>query len=404
MGAVRWKSVVKYFPLTVVLMLALYLIDNSTSNVVTQENLVIFKENKIVTNNNTISGCDLFSGKWVYDDVSYPLYKEGECTMMEDSFACEKSGRKNLKYQNWRWQPHQCDLPRFNGTALLEKLRNKKLIFVGDSLGRNQWRSFICLIEPYLPPLSRRGGVSHNLFDVFGKHVKEYNATIRTYWSPYLVESNCDDPIRHSADSKPTIRFQSIEKHGRNWINADVLIFDTFAWWTVPDITLLWGSLENSNAIYKQVKMSVREYEVALNTWSEWVEFQVDRNRTKIFFMSASPFRLGKTHWGTSPSCYNITKPIFDETYWANGVDRNLMEIVESTLKKLEERGIKVEYMNATQLSGYREDARPSIYRPFLKVALKDITPNKYADCLHWCLPGVPDVWNQILYAYIMKS
>ena len=81
-----------------------------------------------------------------------------------------------------------------------------------------------------------------------------------------------------------------------------------------------------------------------------------------------------------------------------------MMEIVESTIEKLEERGVKVEYMNITQLSGYREDAHPSIYRPFANFALRDITPEKYADCLHWCLPGVPDIWNQILYAYIMKS
>lgn len=43
---------------------------------------------------------------------------------------------------------------RFNGTAILEKLRNKKLIFVGDSLNRNQWISFLCLIDPYIPPSS----------------------------------------------------------------------------------------------------------------------------------------------------------------------------------------------------------------------------------------------------------
>lgn len=58
-------------------------------------------------------GCNLFSGKWVYDNKTPPLYKEGECSFMEGHFACEKYGRKDLKYQNWRWQPHHCDLPRF---------------------------------------------------------------------------------------------------------------------------------------------------------------------------------------------------------------------------------------------------------------------------------------------------
>ena len=58
------------------------------------------------------SKCDLFYGKWVFDNESYPLYKEKECTFMSDQLACAKFGRKDLSYQNWRWQPHHCDLTR----------------------------------------------------------------------------------------------------------------------------------------------------------------------------------------------------------------------------------------------------------------------------------------------------
>lgn len=32
---------------------------------------------------------------------------------MLGEFACETFGRKDLKYQNWRWLPCQCDLPRY---------------------------------------------------------------------------------------------------------------------------------------------------------------------------------------------------------------------------------------------------------------------------------------------------
>lgn len=114
------------------------------------------------------------------------------------------------------------------------------------------------------------------------------------------------------------------------------------------------------------------------------------------------------THWGTSARCYNTTEPIFDETYWPNAVNRSMMEIAESTIEKLKRRapGLYVEYLNITQLSGYREDARPSIYKAFWKSQdkeqFKDHT--RFSDCIHWCLPGVPDTWNQFLYVYIMKS
>ena len=56
--------------------------------------------------------CNLFMGKWVYDNESYPHYRDRECSFMDDGMACEKFGRKDLNYQHWRWQPHDCDLPR----------------------------------------------------------------------------------------------------------------------------------------------------------------------------------------------------------------------------------------------------------------------------------------------------
>lgn len=62
--------------------------------------------------NNSVPKCDLFSGKWIFDNKSYPLYKENECRFMSEQLACQKFGRKDVRYQYWRWQPHQCDLPR----------------------------------------------------------------------------------------------------------------------------------------------------------------------------------------------------------------------------------------------------------------------------------------------------
>lgn len=56
--------------------------------------------------------CNLFEGKWVFDNESNPIYKEEECKFMSDQLACGKFGRKDSSYKFWRWQPHKCDLPR----------------------------------------------------------------------------------------------------------------------------------------------------------------------------------------------------------------------------------------------------------------------------------------------------
>ncbi|CAA2990314.1 trichome birefringence-like 34 [Olea europaea subsp. europaea] len=375
--------------------------------------------------------CDFFSGKWIYDNISYPLYKEKQCSFVEDAFACEKYGRKDLEYQKWRWQPHDCDLPRFNATALMEKLRGKKLVFVGDSLSRNQFGSMLCLIEPSIPPSSSKSLILKgnsfifnftlyiqffiicfamvicNDLDFLVKSMKDYNATIEFYWSPYLVESNCDEILNHRIRDR-IINIKAIEKHSRLWTDADILIFDSFAWWLQPKATLLWGSFGSSDAIYKEVRMRPRFFEMALNTWSDWLEIHINRTRTKLFFMSLSPYHPLGEDWGKDrgQNCYNETEPILKKSHWGSSTDRGMMQIVESVINELEMRGLKVQYLNITQMSDYRKDAHPSIYREFwMNITEAQLAnPASYSDCGHWCLPGVPDVWNVILYSYIMHS
>lgn len=39
----------------------------------------------------------------------------------------------------------------FDPKVALKKLRGKRLLFVGDSLQRNQWESFVCMVEWVIP-------------------------------------------------------------------------------------------------------------------------------------------------------------------------------------------------------------------------------------------------------------
>ncbi|KAG9156820.1 hypothetical protein Leryth_022744 [Lithospermum erythrorhizon] len=345
--------------------------------------------------------CDLFSGKWVFDNTStYPLYRDYECKFMFDDLACEKYGRKDLDYQRWRWQPHDCDLPRFNATKMLERLRNKRLVLVGDSVNRNQWVSLMCMLEGSIPAPFKSMKLMGSLYTF---KATEYNASIDYYWAPLMVESAADDPSSHHTNGR-VIRVNSIEKHAIHWGNADVLIFNSYLWWQVSEVELVWGSLDKPRKVKKVDNRY--SYKMALKTWSKWITTHLKYSNTKLFFMSMPATHMRADDWGKQKyhSCLNETQPITKNDYWGSGSDPKMFHILEDEIKNLMIQGINIQFLNITQLSEYRKDGHPTIYRkqwrPLTKKQIAN--PLLYADCTHWCLPGVPDVWNQILYAHLV--
>ena len=92
--------------------------------------------------------------------------------------------------------------------------------------------------------------------------------------------------------------------------------------------------------------------------------------------------------------------PINLEGYWGSGSDLPTMRMVDKVLSRL---GSKVSVINITQLSEYRKDGHPSIYRKFWETLSPQqlANPASYSDCIHWCLPGVPDVWNELIFHFL---
>lgn len=77
------------------------------------------------------------------------------------------------------------------------------------------------------------------------------------------------------------------------------------------------------------------------------------------------------------------------------------MKVVSSIVDRMK---VPVTFINITQISEHRKDAHTSVYTEIQGKVLDDeqkLNPKKYADCIHWCLPGVPDTWNQLFYAYL---
>ncbi|KAK1629435.1 hypothetical protein QYE76_003750 [Lolium multiflorum] len=346
--------------------------------------------------------CDLAHGRWVFDNASVPLYREKDCTTLTKQVTCLANGRPDETWQYWKWQPSNCSLPTFDARRFMERMRGKRLMFVGDSLNRNQWESLVCMVQSVLNK-GRTKLVKRGNFIVF--HAKEYRATLEFYWAPFLVESNSDNPNFHTIVTR-IIQPESIEVHAQNWRGVDYLIFNTYIWWlNTADIKV--RRLESRHWSDHDEVPRVEAYERVLKTWATWLNENIDPARTSVFFMTISPHHDSPDKWGNPNGikCAKETLPVNYTQPLDLNHDMRLYDLVANTAKSMKK--VPVTLIDITRMSDYRKDAHTSIYsvrQGYLLTPKQKADPQNFADCIHWCLPGVPDVWNQVLYTRIFSK
>ncbi|CAN6174237.1 unnamed protein product [Urochloa humidicola] len=342
--------------------------------------------------------CNYAKGKWVADDKR-PLYSGNECKQwLSKMWACRMMRRAHFSYESYRWQPHGCEMPEFTGPNFLERMRNQTLAFVGDSLGRQQFQSMMCIATggKYSPEVEDVGW-KYGLVkapgalrpDGWAYRFPATNTTILFYWSATLSEL---EPLNtEGAVTSYALHLDRPVTFLKKYLSSfDVLVLNTGHHWNRGKFNgNHWELHADGRPVGNGSRLADlnRAKNLTLHSIARWMDSELARHpQMKVFLRTISPRHFVNGDWNTGGTCGN-TIPL------SNGsevLQDHSIDIPAETAVK----GTRVKLLDITAISKLRDEGH--ISNSSFKKASTGIN-----DCLHWCLPGIPDMWNEILFAQI---
>ncbi|XP_074274455.1 xyloglucan O-acetyltransferase 1-like isoform X1 [Silene latifolia] len=357
----------------------------------------------------TPSTCDYTNGEWVEDDKG-PLYNGSSCGTIKDGQNCMGHGRPDTGYLYWKWRPRQCDLQRFDPELFLRIIEGKHLAFVGDSMARNQLESLLCMLSSVSPPNLVYTNGDDNKFRRW--HFPSHNANVSIYWSPFLVkgfEKTNDGKLNHNK-----LYFDSVDERWASDLDTiDMVVLSIGHWYLHPAMYFDGDSVLGCHYVEGENCTEVEFFDVFGKAFNTTLKGIVDRknlqgNKIDVIVTTFSPHHF-EGDWDKFGACPR-TKPFTESEKVLEGMDANMRKVeveeVENAKALLNRDqnivpNVRVAALDVTKLAMLRPDGHPGPYmypNPFAD-GIKERVQN---DCVHWCLPGPIDTWNEIMFD-IMK-
>ncbi|TKW20648.1 hypothetical protein SEVIR_4G103800v4 [Setaria viridis] len=354
--------------------------------------------------------CNYSDGRWVYAPGHARRYNGTECDV-KDSHNCIRNGRPDTGYLDWQWQPAGCHLPAFDAKAFLSAARGKHVALVGDSMARNQAQSLACLLAAEFPhrvvyrdpdyPRSRKP-------DLWRWAFPSHGVTVSFYWAPFLARATgkarndtLPQNVNHVHLDAPDDRW------GADADTMDVVVLGTGHWPLNGAIYYNNGEVIGHHAhdeldpatdigYARPMRMA---YRTALDRLSSG-----GRPRT-VVLATLSPGH--KYEGDTLATMCPRKKPYREGEQELRDLDRELVGLVYEEAEAARARNgegsaTKVEVLDVTKLAIMRPDGHPGAYMhrdPFAH----EVQPWMAADCVHFCLPGPVDTFNEILQHILRK-
>ncbi|WCJ21700.1 TRICHOME BIREFRINGENCE-LIKE 27 [Euphorbia peplus] len=351
--------------------------------------------------------CDYTNGKWVPEKEG-PLYNGTSCGTIKEGQNCQAHGRPDMGYLYWKWEPKQCKLPRFDPLKFLQLFSNKNLAFVGDSMARNQLESLLCMLATAASPKLVYTNGEDNKFRRW--YFETHNINISIYWSPFLVKGV---EKSNSGPNHNELHLDQIdERWGRDLNGFDMIMLSIGHWFLHPAVYFEGDSILGCHycpglnhteiGFYDVLKKALK---TTLNTIAERRGSIGNRKGIDVIVTSFSPSHF-EGEWDKFGACPK-TEPYKEGEKSVEGMDEEIRQIeveqVEAAkVSSLKYKKVRIEALDVTKISVMRGDGHPGPYMypfPFAN----GVSERVQNDCVHWCLPGPIDTWNEILLEMIKR-
>ncbi|KAL1189856.1 Xyloglucan O-acetyltransferase 1 [Cardamine amara subsp. amara] len=339
--------------------------------------------------------CDYTEGKWIRDEIG-PLYNGSTCGTIKEGQNCFRHGRPDSGYLYWKWKPNQCDIPRFDANRFLDLMKNKHLAFVGDSMARNQLESLVCLLSTVaIPDLIYRNG-EDNKFRKW--RFESHNVTVSVYWSPFLVAGKeKSGNLDHNVLQLDRVD----EKWGNDLESIDTIVVSVGHWFLHPAVYYESGSVLGCHSCEASNCTEIGFYDIFRKAIRTTLK-AVAGNRREVILTTFSPSHFEGRPWDSLGAC-NMTEPYEGKVLEGLDLDMRRIEMEEFKAAKAEAAGeVRLEALDVTAMSVLRPDGHPGPY--MYAFPFKNGVPERvHNDCLHWCLPGPVDTWNEIMIEVLRR-
>ncbi|KAH6830230.1 hypothetical protein C2S53_000199 [Perilla frutescens var. hirtella] len=352
----------------------------------------------LIQPNKEIETCDLFEGQWIRD-ARGSLYTNYSCKTIPFLKNCFLHGRKDTDFLHWRWKPDKCELPRFDPNTFFSILGGKKMAFIGDSLARNQMESLLCLLSTVEAPKS----IEKDAEDRFTTwEFPKHNFTLTAFWSQFLVTAT-ERRVNGTDTGGFHLHLDRVDtKWSEKLPSIDYAVFSDAQWFFRQNYLYESGNL--IGCIYCQ-EPNVTDLGPGLAIGRAFRSaFKAVNNCKKckkiiIFLRTFSPAHFENGAWNAGGGC-NRTQPIQRDDVNKAGPDWEYRKVqekeVDAARKAGEGRGNEFEVLDVTEMMSMRVDGHPGVHwgNQWMK---------GYSDCIHWCMPGPVDTWNELLLESIKR-